>query len=114
MHLEDAGTTYKAVMRASKYLFEAKKNVVFDRLVFRQAIQRKNEPLINFVTRLGITFEFANQNTEIEKEFIDKCSYNCLRCLLLQEPNLESCRKGPSYGSGKKAIKYYATERNAG
>ena len=52
-------------MGASKYLFEPKKNVVFDRLVFCQAIQRKNEPLINFVTRLGTTFEFANQNTEI-------------------------------------------------
>lgn len=57
-------------MGASKYLFEPKKNVVFDRLVFCQAIQRKNEPLINFVTRLGTTFEFANQNTEIEKELI--------------------------------------------
>ena len=88
MHLENAGTAYKAAMDALNNPFEPKKNVVFERLVFRQAIQGKNESLINFVTRLATTCEFANENTEIQDHFIDKCSSNCLRRLLLQEPNL--------------------------
>ena len=32
--------------------------------------------------------EFADPNTEISDQFIDKCSSNRLRCRLLQGPNL--------------------------
>ena len=47
MHLEDVGTTCKATMDALNNHFEPKKNVVFERHVFRQAIQETNEPLLN-------------------------------------------------------------------
>ena len=66
---------------------EPKKNFLFERHVFRQGIQGTNEPSINFVTRLcklASTCGFADQNTEIRDQFIDKCSSN----RLLQEPNL--------------------------
>ena len=91
MHLANLDMTYKAAMDAWNNHFEPKKNVVFERQVFRQAIQRKNEPPMNFVIRpckLASTCEFADQNTEIHDQFIDKCSSNLLRHRLLQEPNL--------------------------
>ena len=91
MHLQDVGTTYKTAMDALNNHFEPKKNVVFERHVFRQAMQGRNESSLNFVTRLrklAATCEFANPNSEIRDEFIDKCSPNRLRRRLLQEPNL--------------------------
>ena len=48
MHLEDVGTIYKAAMDALNNHFEPKKNVVFERYVFRQAIQGTNEPSLDF------------------------------------------------------------------
>ena len=68
-HLEDVGTTYKAAMDALNNHFEPKKNVVFGRHVFRQAIQGTNEMSLNFVRRLcklASTCEFANPNTVCE------------------------------------------------
>ena len=91
MHLQDVGTTYKAAMDALNNHFESKKNVVFERHVFHQAMQGTNKLLLTFVTRLrklASTFEFANPNNEIRDQFIDKCSSNRLRRRLLQEPNL--------------------------
>ena len=64
MHLEEAGTICQAAMDALDNHFEPKKNVVFERHVFRQAIQGTDKPLINFVTRLhklASTCDFANQ-----------------------------------------------------
>ena len=91
MHLEDVGTTYKTAMDALNNHLEPKKNVVFERHVFRLAVQGANEPSLNFVKRLctlASTCEFADPNTEIRDQFIDNCSSNCLRRRLLQEPNL--------------------------
>ena len=91
MHLQDVGTTHMAAMDGLNNHFEPKKNVVFERHVFRQAMQGTNESSIHFVTRLrklATTCEFANPNSEIRDEFIDKCSPNRLRRRLLQEPNL--------------------------
>lgn len=53
-NVEDAGTTYKVqhTINALNNHFETKKNVVFKGHVFRQPIQRANEPSINFVSRL--------------------------------------------------------------
>ena len=88
MHLQDVGTTYKAAMDALNNHFESKKNVVFERHVFRQAMQGTNESSLTFVTRLrklASTCEFEN---EIRDQFIDKCSSNRLRRRLLQEPNV--------------------------
>ena len=90
MHLEDVGTTYKAEMNALTTTLKLKR-MLYLRGVFRQAIQRTNESSLNFVTRLrklASTCEFANPNSEIRDQFIYKCSSNCLRRRLLQEPNL--------------------------
>ena len=90
MHLQDVGTTYKAAMDALNNHFEPKKNVVFERHVFRQAMQGTNKSSLTVVTRLrklASTCEFGNPNSEIRDQFIDKCS-NRLRRRLLQEPNL--------------------------
>ena len=68
MHLEDAGTTYKAAMDALYKYFEPKNSVSFERHVFCQVIQRQNKSSINSVTifrKLTSTCEFADQNTEI-------------------------------------------------
>ena len=91
MHLENVGETCKAAMDALNHLFEPKRNVVFQRHVFRQAIEGTNEPSRNFVKKLRkltSTCEIADQNTEILNHFIDKCSPNRLRRRLLQKPNL--------------------------
>ena len=91
MHLQDVGTTYKTAMDALNNHFEPKKNVVFERHVFRQAMQGTNESSLNFGARLrklASICEFANPNSEIRDQFIDECSPNRLRRRLLQEPNL--------------------------
>ena len=78
-------------MAALNNHFEPTTNFVFERHVFRQAIQGMNDSSINFVKRLhklASTCEFVDQNTEIREQFIDNCSCNLLRCRLLQEPNL--------------------------
>ena len=83
--------TYKAAMDALNNHFELKKNVVFERHVFRQAMQGTNKSLLTLVTRLlklASTCEFANPNSEIRNQFIDKCSSNRIRRRLLQKPNL--------------------------
>ena len=87
----NVGATYKSAMDALNNHFEPKKNVAFERHVFRQAIQGTNKPSINFVTRLrklASTCEFADENSEIRDQFIDNCFSNLLRRLLLLEPNL--------------------------
>ena len=76
MHLEDVGMTYKVAMDTLNNHFESKKNVVFKRHVFHQAIQGTNELSLNFVTRLcklASTCEFANPNSKIRDQFTDKC-----------------------------------------
>ena len=50
-----------------------------------------NESSLNFATGLrkfASTCEFANPNSKIRDQFIDKCSSNHLRRCLLKEPNL--------------------------
>ena len=67
MHLQDVGTTYKTAMDALNNHFEPKKNIVFQRHVFRQAMQGTNESSLTFVTRLrklASTSEFADRNSE--------------------------------------------------
>ena len=49
MHWEERGTTYKTAMDALNNHFQSKKNVVFERQVFRQAIQGTNKPSINLL-----------------------------------------------------------------
>ena len=91
MHLQDVGTIYKAAMDALNNHFEPKKNVVFERHVFRQAMPGTNESSLTFVAslrKLASTYEFANPNKDIRDQFIDKRSSNRLRRRLLQEPNL--------------------------
>ena len=71
--------------------FEPKKNVVFERHVFRQAMQGTNESSLSFVTKLrkiASTCEFVNPNSRMCDQFIDKCLSNRLRRCSLQEPNL--------------------------
>ena len=48
MHLQDVGTTYKTAMDALNNHFEPKKNVVFERYVFRQAMQRDERVVAKF------------------------------------------------------------------
>ena len=53
-------------------------------------MQGTNESLLTLVTRLrklASTCKFINPNNKIRDQFIDKCSSNCLRRRLLQEPN---------------------------
>ena len=83
--------TYKAAMDALNNHFEPKKNVVFEKHVFRHAMQGTNKSSLTLVTRLlklASTCEFANPNSKIRNQFIDKCSSNRLRRRLLQKPNL--------------------------
>ena len=120
MHLQDVGTTYKAAMDALKNHFEPKKNVVFERHVFRQAMQGTNESLLAVVTRLrklASTCEFANPNNETRHQFIDKCSSNPLQRRLLQKPNLtleNVVEKAQPFRTCRNAVDCYAARWNAG
>ena len=67
--------------------WNSKRNVAFERHEFCLATPEPNKKSMNFVTKLqklASTGEFSNQNAEIQKYFIDKCSCNCLCHYLLQ------------------------------
>ena len=56
--------------------FQPKKNVTFERYVFKQAKRIKGENIIDYITCLRIlaeTCEFNNDNEEIRDQFVTSC-----------------------------------------
>ena len=71
--------------------FKPKKNVPFERHVFRQAAQQNGETVDSYITRLRTlakNCEFADSNEAIRDQIVEKCSSGRLRRRLLRETDL--------------------------
>lgn len=68
--------------------FQPKKNITYERYVFKQAVQLKDESSINFITRLRGLAEscnFTDPGQAVKDQFISSCSSTRLRQKLLRE-----------------------------
>ena len=91
--LEDTGNTFAEALGALNTYFEPKKNIAFERHVFRQAKQQDDETVDNFIVRLsklslGCDFEDAQKSDMIRDQVVDCCKSTELRKKLLSEANL--------------------------
>lgn len=68
-----------------------KKNITYERYLFKQAKPKDGESSVNYVTRLkrlGESCEYADLNTEIKDHFIHTCTSSSLQKKLLREDTL--------------------------
>ena len=92
--LQNTGTTYDEAPTALNAYFEPKKNIAFERHLFRQAKQQEDESVDNFIVRLsklslGCDFkDEAHKNDMIRDQVVDCCKSNELRKKLLSESEL--------------------------
>ena len=76
--------------------FQPKKNITYERYVFKQAKQYKEENSINYITRLrnlAKSCDFTDVSDEIKDQFISSCLSTKLREKLLREKEvtIEKC-----------------------
>ncbi|MCG7879290.1 MAG: RNase H-like domain-containing protein, partial [Candidatus Thiodiazotropha endolucinida] len=91
--LSDTGTSYDDALEALNLYFEPKKNIAFERHLFRQAKQQSDETVDNFIVRLsklalGCDFDDHQKNDMIRDQVVDCCKSTELRKKLLSEQTL--------------------------
>lgn len=86
-----ADDTYLTAVKKLKDHFSPKKHARFDRFLFKQASQRKDESTDNYVLRLrklGESCEFYDLNDTILDQLIEKGYDSALRKKLLSDPDM--------------------------
>ena len=89
--LDDTGEDYETAVGKLCAYFEPKKNIPFERHIFRQASQEPTETVDAFVTRLKTlvkTCEYDKETEMIRDQVIDKCNSSRLRRRLLRESDI--------------------------
>ena len=91
--LDNTGEDYDAAIKVLDEQFLVKKNIAFERHVFRQTMQNVGESIDNYVMRLksmvkSCEFDKYSNDEAIKDQLIDKCTSKRLRRSLLKEPNL--------------------------
>ncbi|XP_074635924.1 uncharacterized protein LOC141894247 [Acropora palmata] len=89
--LSETGDDYATALAKLTEYFEPKKNIPFERHLFRQAAQGPTENMDSYVTRLrslAKSCEYDHVNDMIRDQVIDKCASNSLRRRLLRETDL--------------------------
>jgi transposase InsO family protein len=84
-------TEYNEVLNALDEYFKGKKNLPFERHVFRQAKQETSETIAEFVTRLkilGATCEYVDLDDAIKDQVVEACRSVELRKKLLKTEDL--------------------------
>ena len=82
---------YEDVITKLDNYFRPKKNVTYERYLFKQTKQKSEESSSSFVTRLrrlAETCEFTNVDVEIKDQFIVMCRSTALKKKLLRESEL--------------------------
>ena len=92
---EDTDNFNNIVTKLDNY-FKPKKNIPYEKYVFKQATQNKDENTVSYITRLRTlaeTCEFHNANEEFRDHFIASCYSKSLKQKLLKEETLtlEKC-----------------------
>ena len=89
--LKDGTEKYEDMCAKLTAYFQPKKNVTYERYVFKQAVQLRDESSINFITRLKRLAEscsFTNLDEAVKDQFISSCSSSKLRQKLLREQDV--------------------------
>ncbi len=92
--MEDTGEDkdYDVALTKLNDYFTPKKNVPYERHIFRQAVQEQGESVDSFVSRLkqlAVTCDFGDHKDDfIRDQVIDKCTSTALRRRLLREKDL--------------------------
>ena len=89
--LSGTGDDYATALAKLTEYFEPKKNIPFERHLFRQAAQGPTENMDSYVTRLrslAKSCEYGNVDEMIRDQVVDKCASNSLRRRLLRETDL--------------------------
>ena len=89
--LSETGDDYATALAKLTEYFEPKKNIPFERHLFRQAAQVPTENMDSYVTRLrslAKSCEFDNVDEMIRDQVVDKCASNSLRRRLLRETHI--------------------------
>ena len=89
--LSATGDDYDTALAKLTEYFEPKKNIPFERHVFRQAAQGPNENIDSYVTRLRSlpkSCQYGNVDEMIRDQVVDRCASNSLRRRLLRETDL--------------------------
>ena len=87
----DTGDTYDMAMTKLTKYFALKKNIPFERHLFRKTAQESEEPIESFITRLQTlakSCNFENLEEAIRDQIVKKCSSGKLRRRFLREPDL--------------------------
>ena len=90
--LQENNDKYADVITKLDHYFKPRKNISYERYLFKQEKQLIDESSNVYVTRvkrLGGTCEFPDLSTEIKDHFIVTCRSNSLRKKLLREENLD-------------------------
>ena len=89
---QDTGNTYYQAVTKLHEHFNVKKNISYERSVFRDAKQETNQSLDQFITRLHKLTTYCeygnNVNDEITDQVIHTCRSTKLQTRLLQEQDL--------------------------
>ena len=89
--LQNSSDKYEDVIDKLDNHFQPKKNVTYERYLFKQEKQHKDESASSYVTRLrriAETCEYSDTDTEIRDHFIVTCVSSTLKRKLLQESDL--------------------------
>ena len=87
----DTGDTYDTAMTKPTEYFALKKNIPFERHLFRQTTQESGESIESFITRLrtlGKSCNFENLEEAIRDQIVEKCSSGKFRRRFLRELDL--------------------------
>ena len=86
----DTGDTYDTSMTKLTEYFAPKKNIPFERHLFRQTAQESGESIESFITRLRTlakSCNFEKLEEAIRDQIVEKCSSGKLRRRFLREPD---------------------------
>ncbi|XP_048774395.2 uncharacterized protein K02A2.6-like [Ostrea edulis] len=89
--LGDTGDDLEGAKTKLDEYFQPKRNIAFERHLFRNAAQGETEKIDSFVTRLrklAVTCEFEKPDDNIRDQIVEKCKSSKLRKRLLKEKEL--------------------------
>ena len=90
--MQDSENTYDQAITKLNEHFNTKKNIPYERSVFREVKQETNESFDQFITRLRVLTTYCeygnNVNDEVRDEVIHTCKSTKLQTRLLQEQDL--------------------------
>ena len=89
--LTDTGVTYETALAKFTEYFTPKKNIPFERHLFRQVSQEPGESIESFATRLQTRAKscaFENVGEAVRDQIVEKCCSSKLRRRLLREAEL--------------------------